>query len=404
MEGVGSNGASSSSSAPASDTIRTTMATNTPDTEPQHAAKRARLNGDEAQSQSHHQLEQPVEEDEQQVDLSSLPHWRRAIGNDFSLYRTCIDMISRFPRRSLKHWDVTWHRYNHLPMKRRNLKGMKHDIIEAVLKARNMSDEAIPSSFFDSSLEELCLAGGARLTSTKLNHIARHCRNLIRLDLRGCFYLDNNGLDNILQQCQKLKYIGIQGCRKLSNTAVNSLCNHEHLEGIDIGGCYNISGDIIRHLISHHPNRQHFTELGVSGAAASNDELAELITEKMANLETLRLGYFEGSDKGIDILSKQLGRLKYLQVHWSNSITDNALLTLGRNAVKLECLDITGCEAFTPEGIQNFLSMRTPLPNSDEESENKNLQKLVAPFAPIDTAFQTFVSESYPILTLQVNP
>eukprot|EP01138_Halocafeteria_seosinensis_P013166 gb/GECG01013447.1/.p1 GENE.gb/GECG01013447.1/~~gb/GECG01013447.1/.p1 ORF type:complete len:102 (+),score=10.25 gb/GECG01013447.1/:1-306(+) len=100
----------------------------------------------------------------------------------------------------------------------------------------------------------------------------------------------------------------------------------------------------------------------------------------------------------------RISMLSSVLLHKVCCSSDNALLTLGRNAVKLECLDITGCEAFTPEGIQNFLSMRTPLPNSDEESENKNLQKLVAPFAPIDTAFQTFVSESYPILTLQVNP
>lgn len=104
--------------------------------------------------------------------------------------------------------------------------------------------------------------------------------------------MDNNGLDNILQQCRKLKYIGIQGCRKLSDPAVYSLCNHEQLEGIDIGGCYNISKEKIRHLVSEHPNRLNFTELGVSGAPNSNDEFAQLIAEKMSNLEILRLGYF----------------------------------------------------------------------------------------------------------------
>lgn len=113
-----------------------TKDTTTVSEEEQPLNKRARIEGDE---QPPHLLPDDGEEDEP-VDWESLPHWRRVIGNDFTLYRTCIDMISRFPRKSLKHWDVTWNRYRHLRMKRRDLTGMKHDIIQAILKARNMSD------------------------------------------------------------------------------------------------------------------------------------------------------------------------------------------------------------------------------------------------------------------------
>ena len=109
--------------------------------------------------------------------------------------------------------------------------------------------------------------------------------------------MDNYGLDNLLEECKKLKFIGIQGCRKLSGSAINSLCHHAQIEGVDLGGCYNISGDKIRYLIANHPNKANFQELGLSGAARSNDELVELVCQHMPNIETLHIGYFEVGSK-----------------------------------------------------------------------------------------------------------
>ncbi|KAI8799837.1 hypothetical protein BJ742DRAFT_844052 [Cladochytrium replicatum] len=141
----------------------------------------------------------------------------------------------------------------------------------------------------------------------------------------------------------------------LAYTVLSSLAL---LECLHLTNCYHLSSDEMSKLMHAFPGLKKLSLAGCGPAAA--DGVVEAIAETCVNLVDLDLSechFIE--DASVTRLADNLGdRLKRLNLHYCDLVTDRGVSHLSKRCIKLEALDVANCDVgdVTIREIANNLS------------------------------------------------
>lgn len=227
-----------------------------------------------------------------------------------------------------------------------------------------------PVSFLDNSFSSISLVGSKVGGGFVRDTLSKRCTMLRAVDLTGCFYLRDDSIGVLLERCPLLERLCLRNCRKLTDISLgHSVRSGKNILALDLGGCFNMTGLGVDALCSTHPNVSRFTELNVSGIAVTANGL-NLICQRCGSLEILRIGFTDFTEASLrKTLPPVLPRLQSLHVHWNAAITDAFLVWVGQAAPRLEDLDVCGCSAVTFEGLSDLLSARQEATEINENDQ-----------------------------------
>uniref|UniRef100_A0A0D6R2A9 F-box/LRR-repeat protein 15-like leucin rich repeat domain-containing protein n=1 Tax=Araucaria cunninghamii TaxID=56994 RepID=A0A0D6R2A9_ARACU len=204
-------------------------------------------------------------------------------------------------------------------------------------------------------LEELELQGCTNITDGGLSALAQGCLSIQILDISKCVKVGDNGVMRLAEACSLLKILKLSDCSKISSKTVVCLAEgSKRLEVLMVGGCRLVSDESIQAL-----------------AFGCSSSLINLQVEWCVNL----------SDESIISVLSQCLRLENLNIACCDKITDHAFSCLrnGGSGSLLKLLKINNCPGISVTGIAllaefcpslEFLDVRS-CPQITEEDVNR---------------------------------
>eukprot|EP01121_Diplochlamys_sp_Union-15-3_P007128 TRINITY_DN1789_c0_g1_i1.p1 TRINITY_DN1789_c0_g1~~TRINITY_DN1789_c0_g1_i1.p1 ORF type:complete len:488 (+),score=20.17 TRINITY_DN1789_c0_g1_i1:179-1642(+) len=265
-------------------------------------------------------------------------------------------------------------------------------------------------------LQELNMSWSS-ISDRGLLYIAKHCSNLIRLNISSCKSITGEGVARCLEKsCFNLQSLDLKGCVIDGRTTIKSstlvqlnLSNNIFLTDtavtkIDcpslvhllLSSCSSITDAAISHILAHctklvlldvkHTNVEEpsfiqtdtLKVIYFNGCNRLKASCVEHIAKNCKNLEeihlsqtqvsdtsvfyltnlsalkTLNLGRTDISDVGVAAISSKSHQLQYLDISWCTKITTLSLKNLDMGCPNLKVLKIFGCNQITHEVINEF--------------------------------------------------
>lgn len=144
---------------------------------------------------------------------------------------------------------------------------------------------------------------------TSLSALARHCPDLISLDVPFCEFTDE-GVIAFAAANTRLKDINISKTANLTDQSVIALLSHSPLlERIDLKSCPQLSPKSIQALVKHCP---HVKSINLSSCSWVTEESLSDIAKAYPHLEEIELAGCTDLGKGVQALARNCPRLKML--------------------------------------------------------------------------------------------
>lgn len=176
----------------------------------------------------------------------------------------------------------------------------------------------------------------------------------------------------------------IRNCRKLTDATLEHIARHgKKIVALDIGGCFNMTAKGVDSFCKFHANASNFTELDISGISVTTQTL-EILCKHCRSLEVLRMGFIEYmEDTLMQTLRPLVGNLRSLHVHWNTCVTDSFLVWLAKSLPRLEDLNLCGCSHVSVDGVSDMLYDRQEALENDPSGKLSAIQKVNVRYASI---------------------
>ncbi|XP_065368477.1 uncharacterized protein LOC135960972 isoform X2 [Calliphora vicina] len=219
------------------------------------------------------------------------------------------------------------------------------------LNIKDNSDITGKNIYVLSDLEKLCLYGCQNIGPWHFKKICEHLKNLHYLDIRYCDLLKADDFEHIQQYLLQLETLKISTTSESFNSIAH-LPKLKHLEIKDYHQIY-VNADFFRVLAQH--QAENLEELLLVDLVCFSLEIASLVAE----LKKLKLLYCSGYGIDDDSLKKfsQITGLEELNIPKCNAITDRGVVQFLERVVKLKRLNLTNCDALTPDLIRNVYQL-----------------------------------------------
>ena len=220
--------------------------------------------------------------------------------------------------------------------------------------------------------------------------------NLEELVLQDCQKLNDDVLRYVPLGLSQLKSINLSFCVGITEFGLKNLANHPSLESINLCHCNNV-GDVGLRYLSE-ANLSRLVSLDVSFCDKVNDQALCYIAQGLKELQALSLNSCSITDNGLVKIGQNLVKLSTLNVGQCNQITDKSLAVVIENCVNLQAIDLYGCKMITTASVEklsklpklgkinmDLKSAEHEKSRTDEQSVGENLDRQMSdPRLPFD--------------------
>jgi F-box/leucine-rich repeat protein 2/20 len=222
-----------------------------------------------------------------------------------------------------------------------------------------------------SGLETLDLSGCLNVSTNLLDQFAQRCPNLRVLDLSDT-NVKAEAVISLSEQCQTLTHVSLRECcmqdDAIASLAKNCLC----LQELDLRGCYpevevlvdlaidcptltslSVGGYHVTDacMLAFAHNLRGLTYLDLTYSDSITDE-AMIAVAQNCTLLSLNLSYCDQlTDEAVVAVARGCNGLTELVLNRCNHITDKAIIAVARNCPTLKVLDIRWCRSITQASI-----------------------------------------------------
>ncbi|KAL2833207.1 hypothetical protein BJY01DRAFT_93911 [Aspergillus pseudoustus] len=235
-------------------------------------------------------------------------------------------------------------------------------------------------------IKDLNLRGCIQLRDKWLNEsekITALCRNVVNFSLEGS-RIDKTAIHCFFLRNQRLEYINVSGLDSVTNSAMKIIAKSCHqLRTLNISWCTGVNTTGLKKIIKACPK---LTELLASEIRGFDDKELPLELFQRNNLERLVISRTDITDETLTILMHGVNpemdvledrpivpprRLKHLDLHQCESLTDRGVQSLAYNVPDLVGLQLSGCTELTDDAIVPIIQTAPNLTHLElEELEN----------------------------------
>lgn len=208
--------------------------------------------------------------------------------------------------------------------------------------------------------------------------------NLEELVLQDCQKLNDDVLRYVPLGLSQLKSINLSFCVGITEFGLKNLANHPSLESINLCHCNNV-GDVGLRYLSE-ANLSRLISLDVSFCDKVNDQALSYIAQGLRELQALSLNSCSITDDGLVKIGQNLVKLSTLNVGQCNQITDKSLAVVIENCVNLQSIDLYGCKMITTVSVEKLnklpklnkinMELAAKQPSKDLAQEDEKIDRM----------------------------
>lgn len=225
-----------------------------------------------------------------------------------------------------------------------------------LLVPRHVHAERISDAFISDALyvglEHIDLAFCLNLSDFTVRRISDTCRNLQKLNLRGCERITNKSLHFLaVGSCRKLRAVDFRGCPRISKEGLWKLITAQPgLTQFLLQGCVSFDDTAVMHLTKTCKRLSHVT---FCGCAVTGTALRHL--GNCPQLAHVEIGEGMMTDFGLRQLANGCSKLRHIEFTQCQSISDAGLKSLGETCRVLTTIIFADC-GFSDTGLQALVS------------------------------------------------
>jgi len=143
-------------------------------------------------------------------------------------------------------------------------------------------------------LRELDFNRCSKVSDLTIEAIARCCPLLTTLSLRACFEITDAGVSLLAENCTRLENLNLRNCDEVNDGSLHALAKLEHLQTLNLRGCYNVSSNGVSFLLQ---GCRVLTYLNLVACSQIQTEVVSRLAEAFAESDS-RLINIKGPEPG----------------------------------------------------------------------------------------------------------
>lgn len=246
---------------------------------------------------------------------------------------------------------------------------LAQELVDYITEAGRLSDDVLPPSLFGVGRTYLRLKN-SKVSGGYICRIVDVCKELMVLDISGCFQVDDATVLYICEHCPHLSDLNIRNCRKISTACLEIMSQRNlvrNMISLNLGGNGNISVIGLQRFMQSYHRMPILQELHLSGLLFDENTL-NVLGQRCTSLKALGIAYADVSQASLRQYLEQHGaRLEKLNIAWLSTTTgsNNAQLStefftdfLADACPNLKELDVTGLRNVTAQVLGQYLDAR----------------------------------------------
>ncbi|XP_002736348.1 F-box/LRR-repeat protein 17-like [Saccoglossus kowalevskii] len=201
------------------------------------------------------------------------------------------------------------------------------------------------------------VSGNKTFSNECLKKIAMGCPDLTEIRLNSCINVDDDGIETLAHFCRKLKVVQLLENRKVTDACLPSLTTKcKLLEILCLHACSVTSKGVMEVAKCNN-----LTNLDISALSNVNTKTIKFVVQQCKQLTTLNMCLTKQvDDECINSIVKSAKKLRELFLV-SCSVTDEALISIGKHSHSITHVDVGWCHGITDRGVREISSTCTQL-------------------------------------------
>lgn len=180
---------------------------------------------------------------------------------------------------------------------------------------------------------------------------AKHCPNILEIDLHQCRLISNEPVTALLQLGQSLRELRLANCELISDAAFLALApgqTFDHLRILDLTSCARLTDRAVEKIVDAAPRLRN---LVLAKCRNITDTAVTAISKLGKNLHYVHLGHCGHiTDEAIIKLVRACNRIRYIDLGCCTKLTDASVKELAR-LPKLRRIGLVKCHLITDESV-----------------------------------------------------
>ena len=189
----------------------------------------------------------------------------------------------------------------------------------------------------------------AQLRDDAILAFARHCPNILEIDLHQCVLIGNSPVTALLSQGSCLRELRLASCDLIDDHAFLSLPagqTYEHLRILDLTSCTRLTDAAVQKIIDVAPRLRN---LVLAKCRNITDVAVNAISQLGKNLHYVHLGHCSHiTDEGVKRLVQSCNRIRYIDLGCCTNLTDDSVKRLAF-LPKLKRIGLVKCSLITDD-------------------------------------------------------
>ncbi|GJW40647.1 leucine-rich repeat, cysteine-containing subtype protein [Tanacetum coccineum] len=180
--------------------------------------------------------------------------------------------------------------------------------------------------------------------------VANACGHLYDVKLSGRLHVGDLGVVSLVRSLRNLRHLELARCVKITDESLKAIGEATCLKSVDLQGCYLIT-DLGLEYLANGDLKNCLKYLYLAECVRISDA-GIIYLKQMVNLIYLDLSKCGDSitDFGISAIAK-IQNIKTLRLCWLINVSDTSMFEIASNCLKLNTVDLAGCETITSEGL-----------------------------------------------------
>ncbi|GJS55768.1 GDP-mannose transporter GONST4 [Tanacetum coccineum] len=181
--------------------------------------------------------------------------------------------------------------------------------------------------------------------------VANACGHLYDVKLSGRLHVGDLGVVSLVRSLRNLRHLELARCVKITDESLKAIGEATCLKSVDLQGCYLIT-DLGLEYLANGDLKNCLKYLYLAECVRISDA-GIIYLKQMVNLIYLDLSKCGDSitDFGISAIAK-IQNIKTLRLCWLINVSDTSMFEIASNCLKLNTVDLAGCETITSEGLR----------------------------------------------------
>ncbi|XP_061409395.1 F-box/LRR-repeat protein 17 [Lethenteron reissneri] len=202
-----------------------------------------------------------------------------------------------------------------------------------------------------SDLREVHLGQCYLLTDAGITALARGCPLLTKIYLLENHLVTNSSVQCLAECCPRLQYVGLMGC-SVTSRGVRHLARLGELVTLDLRHVSELDGETVMALVR---SCSRLTTLNLCLNRGIDDRCVEVIAKEGRNIKELYLVSCSITDQALLVIGRFSASIETVDVGWCQEITDHGAIEISRTSRSLAYLGLMRCDKVSEDTVEELV-------------------------------------------------